>query len=1060
MADEEYQEPAGDALKFSFKGEVYVPPEGNALRFNFTLSEGGEEPGTTTYVFPESFVGGFGTASLRAGQSFLRAVSFSSVVVGGVGYVGLYSRYLKHTGAAMGAMGVGAVYNLNRVLRPGTITPPQLGANIIRLKNQPVFTVGLPPGLVSTTTRLVLRTQYVLPGGINASRYGVSHWIRDRAFYPKVTGFMPMVVNHPIVTHEIQRLTLLGWRSSVVARPAFRLEKHSIYVPFIFATDFGMAWAADGVRTLSVHTPPNTEHVAGRGTRVERSIRAVYPEGWNKTGYSTQAAVYDARKFVYPFSAPAPDFVGPGTIFNKIQELRTGVWGDGKPDTAEYGLVQVTLGDRTVYAFSVNQWRVGVGVDVHRFAGDIFDVNVPGQEIFGRALAAPRVRMLPVSGDITGWVGAYTSIHNAAFQVLPKGAANVANVSEPSLRNLNRTYKVPSISQRGYESVVGALWVSYGVRTLGAFGVKVSTFVPEEHWISWQTRFVSPLGLIPPSIEGKREVEVHSRLMQIKPWYAQRDDAIGTFYVVNRNRTVKPYGYDFSEYGRAHVEWLQRPLLYVSVGPALAIPRPVIKDRRLFIELRNFSIRSAFVSKDLSVRNLLADPPWTRTVYPGGGESRAYVSGPKVTTRTTTLYVPSLNYRVSYGFPTLRRNTIAVYGGISEYNWGAVTATGPKWIEARGIARTLGELPQPRMSPHTIFAPHGTEAPAKYAPNPPSNAHEVDALFGVGATSVTNKNSIHWIPLPWVSLKNRTIRGVGTNMALYGRPKFPTEDNPIVGPYTRVVKPDGWRAHRTGWVTVVPFDIKVQLLSGIQPANAFGVFQIKLAYIPINPPRASGFVTTRYGQPYVELFNRMLLAKGALVNAYGGPTIWFRIRKFNFTGWQNVQRYGSPRIFNRVQHIYAHGSMFFNPVGAFEALETTVRNRYNGQVLSAKGRVQSLFGVADVDRYTKYVVPRGMFPTPPLRPRLKTRAEIEVFGFESQVFGRVRKYEEGVVYPHEFGAGAVGVVVVSTSRQVQGFVSSMVNYPTVAAHIGPQGIESEGVGAAVLKNEICCGGCG
>ena len=145
---------------------------------------------------------------------------------------------------------------------------------------------------------------------------------------------------------------------------------------------------------------------------------------------------------------------------------------------------------------------------------------------------------------------------------------------------------------------------------------------------------------------------------------------------------------------------------------------------------------------------------------------------------------------------------------------------------------------------------------------------------------------------------------------------------------------------------------------------------------------------------------------------------------------------------------------------AFYRNDTRVRNQYNGDVIAVPGTLFLAVGRPDVDRYTKYVRTRGIYPIPLNRVRVKSSSVLSAQGFETLLFGNVRKWEANLIQVHEYQKPSAGVPVVSTPREVQGFASSVVDYPVIAAHIGPQGIESEGVGATVLKNEICCGDCG
>lgn len=910
-------------------------------------------------------------------------------------------------------------------------------------------------------------TRYLQASGRLSSVVSARHEIRDRAFYPQaLPANRGEVFGKLDVGHEIRYIRVSGAEYTRYGRATARLEKASIYVPFLFGFASGVAVISDGVRSLLVAGIPSSEAVGGRA-RVEYFARVVRATSWDSQILPVYAWVRDARQYIGARAINPPDFMVNAIVENQIRFLQVHAYKPSGVDAAGYG--NAFIRDRAAHILpsSVNQWRIGVGVTVYDFRGDIYSAGVQGREHISQPMIAYGIRTIPLSGVSSLVMPVYAHVRNAAAQILPSSIDSM-EVGVSYILNLARYYKVPSLPSPS--SIIGDAFIAARVRTVGPYGVRSTAYIMQTHWVSMAERSIHPEGFKSDTFYLGSDMEVYERFNRIRPyWNTQSWRPFGEASVTLRNKTFHPYGYDYAEVSTGlFIELYIRTLRDVGLGDTNVFGRGTIKDRRLFVQLQGFGFSNAKFSTTTAVRNLLPDPPWTRTVAHGGYPNplNQVPSGVKV--RLMVLAPQSVYGGNGVGSPGLRRNAIVVETGISNYSWGVVEVRGPRYVSGVRIpprdAISSGDtvIGLSRFSPFHIYAPHGTETPKGYTPGAPFDPHVVDGTMG-GNNRNAAKNGIYWIPRPRIEHKHRVlyIQGLAPIWPPIYTPIDTRVSNALIPKAPQYVFLKGVSFMRVGWQQLSPFAQTIYAIPIRSPNSsvAHKVEEIPAYVRSVYPTGAQ--LAMAVPRPVVDYYNRSVYPRGFVALLTASQIIWFAKRYVAPSGRMSGVTFGQNSwISNKIRYLEAQGFDAFNPEVAFYKNDTRVRNLYVGDVISVPGVLSLAVGHPDVDRYTKYVRTRGIYPVPLNRVRVKSSSVLSAQGFEASMFGNVRKWEDNLIQVHEYQEPSAGVPVVSTPRQVQGFASSVVDYPVIAAHIGPQGIESEGTGATVIENEICCGDCG
>ena len=898
-------------------------------------------------------------------------------------------------------------------------------------------------------------TRYLAASGRVSSVVSTKHEIRDRAFYVQaISATHGEFFGVGDLSHEVRTLRSIGALVTGYGDPQLRLEKTSIYPGFIFAFGSGAHMVGDGVRGLKIGGLPSSEAVGGR-LRIEHHARAVFSTSWLSARFSPYSYIRDARQSIAVSSVNYPEFLVNSIISNRNAYIQVHFYAPSGVEVALFGNTFVRDRASRLLPSSIDRLRFGLATSVDYHIGDIAYVRIPNVTGFGTTVVGHRVRWMHPEGFLSEVISQWAYSRNTAMLLRGVGFGSVC-LGTGSVFNLNRTVRVSSVPI--WSSVSYGGFVAPRVRELSIFGVRPTTYIPQTHWVSNGLRALKPQGMFENTMSARWETEVFERFNRVRPyWRTPMRPPFGEALVVLRNRTVRPYGYDYFESGRAQASLYDRVLPGLTLGSTQLFGRLTIRDKRTEVRLSGASISNTFVSRSLIIRNLLPDPPWARELLIATYAHMNRVGTPWV--RGNTLYPSSVYGGSAFPSPSLRRNTITVYTGVSEYNWGNTIVAGPQYLSVGTFNTVL--MGRPRMSPYNIYAPEGSEKPAGYGVEWERGVdnHVVD--YYSGAFSTSDKNSIAWIPRPRVDYFHREIAAIGVEVVWpeWLNPRPIVVWNAEIPKERQFVHLRGSSYLRVGWITLSPFPQEV-LSVGISGTEA-GQPWLRGTELFIRHIQPTGVGTFATGVLWASLYNRGIQGRGVDVSLYGEPIIWFAKRYVYPSGvMSRVELSNNAWVSNRIRVIAPLGEDMFNPEVAFYKNTTKVQNQYQGVVLGAKGFGSSSFGGPDVDRYTKHVRTRGIYPIPLNRVRVKSRSTLSAQGFEASLFGNVRKWGDNLIQVHEYQEPSAGMPVVSTPRQVQGFASSVVDYPIIAAHIGPQGIESEDVGATVLKNEICCGDCG
>ncbi len=911
---------------------------------------------------------------------------------------------------------------------------------------------------------LELWVRYVQGRGFaNAQHYGPGTTIADRTFYPGVKGIPTQLeFGASDVSHEVRTLFVSGFISAGLGRLSIRNEKRSVFALGAESVLVGVPDIGDGIRFIRIGGLPPSETVGNRLGIMDLTKRVVV-RSMLGPGLGLDVHIKDSRIFTRVFNISPPEAHISAQVHNYIRFVEAGRYAEERVDPAEYGKPLVL--DRALYfrASSINQWRIGVGVSIYFFVGDIDSVKIERHTVLGRVMVSHRRRTLRPDAFSYSQLGQYIRVRNAAFQIFPIGLRNWGEVAGlPWVLNLNRTFKIPQINP---ELTFGNSFVAPAVRELLIPDWRGRGYFPQTHWVSLGVRQIKAKGIAALSFEGRTYTEVVERFTRILPkWLDARVGGYGNPVVASRNKYPMPYGYTYSEYGRPRVYSKTTYWTGVGLGDSFSPGKILIRDRRLQVSLERNGILS-FRLGDLQVRIRGGGVLFKeRVIYvpPYRGSEVAQPTTPKV---RLAQIIPSGIASSDIGRCFVYPNAIYVGTGISSYFWGDTLISSPKTLAAESVNPALIQVAEPAFLPYRIFAPVGDAKPALYKAHGLQEGELIDEklpnlVSGESSGADPSKNGIYWIPSPRVEHQHRSIYPEA--VFVYG----PKVVIPQVMPRMRPGSPQyvggiGFRSSRFSWLEVGPFGQEVLCMGWI-----ISTFEGRTVVTRVNVGRqsndAKGWDSLAVGLTFVENRHRAVFATGSLSvhgQRWGASRVWFHTRSL---GAQTLERrpvFGNPRVDFYHRTLSLVGFIALNPYDVYRG-DTRVYNRYIGSVCKVKGLDETSFGGVSVGELHRKVSVRGMYAVPLQRPSFSAKSYIVTVGKQSTRFGDVRRYIEGVIQPHEIAMGDAGVPMVWAPLYTQGYSSSVVDCPVVALHVGPQGFSEEDGLVVTVKNEVCCGGCG
>lgn len=525
-------------------------------------------------------------------------------------------------------------------------------------------------------------------------------------------------------------------------------------MPFIVNTFFGDTVVDNNdIRPAGI-----TDGVVSSGAVIELGTRYVAQHSSLRFTVLGTPGVQLLRQYVGARSVYEQAF-GRQDVQNLVRYVFPGPYLTNSPPNVLGNLAHVKNRNVTLVANSFVSSKFGsyTAMSVRNKARGIAAEGINSLQ-FGTTDVSHRIRTLVFTGFDSFTSRHWHVVYNNAVVAAPASISGAA-VGQPVVYNRNRYMQALTV---GDGARLGTAFIARRIRTLvqfnsyphltGYFGVPSVRYrvrpiapvgfapeyplgVPRPNGLFGATlvrgpfiKTIAPRGLGPERLGNSATVANRNRV--IRPPGTSRRDEFGPFTrVENYTRYLSLSGWQSSRIGPHTVADRTRTL-----GPAtLTIPQFPITHQ---------------------VRNLLPDPPSVQYLFVGAWDTVnvAVPSWPEV--RFPTFY-PLGWSSVQWGRPTVRGNEIKIERGVVNLDQlGVPWVRGTQFVRASGWVDTV-ELPMPRFTPHTIYAPLGDRATGQARANHPT----------AGIPNVIGPEVVGY---PDVTHKNRSITAVGATRTAYG----------------------------------------------------------------------------------------------------------------------------------------------------------------------------------------------------------------------------------------------------------------------------------------------------
>lgn len=828
----------------------YTPPTGLAVNFTLSDTAGSAQTAYPASIGPTSF----GTQ--------LVAYRIRTVTIEDGAYVAPYALAVNSVLTAYTPPSGGAV----NFYFGSTITG-RFGQTLVYNSTTPAFLTGIPPSGVGTPS-LVNTAFGIFPGGIAPQPQSGAPALqeapppfvayRDRVITP--VGIAPPTSQFgaPYVAFYYQFIDTAGLGSGpeTFGAPFVAYKVRYVFPDFIVSAEYGTPLVG---RNITVYpsgfggeTFPTTHSVEDFSNKIRTHSGSA-----DQASYGIAYVRHD-KLFIYPSFVgwPSSTVNFPAAVYNKTQVLTVRQYEDTDADPAKYGQLTIINRNRTLTTFGHQDSRFSYyAADVSNAARSIAPAGLDAT-LWGNNLVAYRIRNVYPQGWDSFYiqVAGGSVVYNAARVVAPTSIAAGSVGTGGTVLNRNRT--VAQFFPSGPETF-GTAFVAYRIRTVSQLPFNdVPAGLPE-------VRF-NPYPIRPTGIDSYRTGGqfVYSHINQILPYAINvgPQDRIGEASVVNRNKTVAPYGYEQSSFGLARIENFIRHVLPSSITQ-LVFGATDISRRTKEVAPQPFS--SHLVSAFLQVRNVIPDPPGQQNIFVSGFSSAAV---PAPVFNRQTVFPASITPGVS-GSPTVRANAIRPVWVFDDYV-GTPTLVATQYVYPRQVPHPApdgyGEsdvfTAVPRLSPHTIYAPGSDQATPQ-------------AVLNHGGVNGSIIDADMWYVHPYhfgeatVSNRNRTVSAVGSGpFTLYGTPRVELKD--------RRIYPVGSRFVRFGTAS----------LNGAQEVRVNGFvssvvntsLSVAHPYVAPDPTiYGQGWVSSYVAAPDIANFHRQVYPSGHEQTVFGDALIGY-----------------------------------------------------------------------------------------------------------------------------------------------------------------------------------------
>ena len=892
---------------------------------------------------------------------------------------------------------------------------------------------------------------------------------------PSRTGQIP---NTHAATREVQTIDLAAsWTATATFGAAqVQFTIRSVFPPFFISGSMGTPLVAR-VQVLelegwesSVLSPQHRLAIN------EQSILHVSGEA-DPAGYG-MLAIRNEREFLQP-----PGWVSSEIAFHQLynsdQYLQVGAYGDSDIPVTAWGAPTIANVDRTTQVFGWQSSRFPVaGPQVFNAASTLAPTGFASSQIGEDTFASFAVREVLPTGWLSGVFSPFAFVGNVSPELRPEGIAPAGGVGVPGqVANLNRAVQHYS----PYDgSVFGTQFIASAVRTVTQLPPNAE-FKIGELQVVHNPRTLAPAGIEPNVVPGT--AFVFERFSRVLPPSTNVFPLprIGQPEVSNRNRQVRPFPVSGSEFGAAAIfNFVQEPQMQGFQSSVFgAATRIEFRDRLLPLP----GIAPQQISTFHWIRNLIPDPPAQQLLLPpsisyGPPNNPGAIVGNHLV-RYPTIFPEGIAPMGGFGAHAVSTNAIRANPwpfNLDQVGTPSLSATQfiyPRIIPWPNAAAANPESSsdqnwvfsqRPRVNPHTIYAPEGTEATQQARTNNPAagTPERIDQFLTAGGHGAWSLGSgWPWFGRPEVSNANRTIGPVPTHTVTNLGPTLGPSSRygqPTVDYFVRRLFPQPIRSSRFG-LPSFPFTPQTVSMDPNLGHDSMVIGAHTAGPPPFTGPRTilvPGIMATLWGTNRVEPFDRTVFAAGTAPSQLWGETWVSRSpRTVIAQGWLS-RIWGDNLIEFKDRPVYPQGwdslSLIADDVGSFDDRMRVLWTNPPSPMpsippTSAVG--SPLVGLATRELHARGVT-RALVGAPAVHMVLSPE------GWSSHVVGNVDRWEENVLKTAGYDMSEFGMPGTAHTIHPDGADTAALGAVVAARALSPLGIPEIGFAGPAVTNPFGC----
>lgn len=889
---------------------------------------------------------------------------------------------------------------------------------------------GINPGIVPTDHYIGFRTRPLFPSGITSTIDFGDAYVAD--FYQFINLLDESFVSSTFGTTTIADAIRYVYPSSIVAQ---YIGNHGV---FINQDIEPVGW--ENLSLVGAH-------------QLDINLQRLFPEGIAPIGFGT-IAVRNAVLLLGGIGFVNEQF-GLTDVANLDQVIEVGPFNDnGNPDTWPNFSPHVANRNRTLPIFGFSGFATPIlGPTVENAGEGTWPSGFESLE-FGTADVGYFERTISVAGSEYTYFGGFTHTYNDAFQILPEGLQNTQQFGATGpVLNADRTFT--GIGGIVSTFAAGIPFVAYAIRTVAPPGLEPTKYGDPD--IRWNPYPLAPTGF-DSALVAQTIVYEHFNIIEARVGIVNQREW-GNTDVANRNKTLTFPGSKFTEFGFQRIENFIKEVA-VAGSDFTQFGAHVIRDRT--ITVRPAALVKTPFPVTHYIYNVIPPGPATQLVISDGGILSLVFGTASVDDRT--IY-PAGFEDTYFGSTDIARNEIEIFPGIgSNLAFGEHSVGSTRWLYPSmmpldpdfGLSDLNGT--NPRITPHTIYAPSSEEATPQAKNNhpgpPPTVIDRYLTQQGYGQWSEGGGHP--WFGRPDVSNFVRTIGPV---------PSHPENDDPL-GPSSefgvpdvelkdRVIYPPSVYRKLFGIVVILntPQDV---LPVGWENGATFGTTVIPS---PVSPPFADpvGFDALTIPNTHrVELFIRTVPPDPLVNEPTFGTGIMGWDRTYQTFG-ADTANYGTTRVEHRIRNVETESWEEFEArpdIDNFHLRMRVIRLEPQTVIEQAAVGATMVIGTPEISFADREIRGRGIKPIGVGTPRFDLR--IYPSGWDSLVVGDIDEWEENKLKPYGPDFAVVPSPVIGSGLSTTGFDSSAVGVPRMGTPIYVSGLPPIGFDGPTVTDECGC----